>query len=281
MKEGLLGEQTLLVAKQEPRKPVHVVRRMDLCRERLDFDALLSDGERFERALSLRMPMVGRAGAAIGRCERAGVGDDRVDERRGASSTTSLSWPAGCADADAYKAKGLARLACKTDKIDSWVLAELGRLQLVPEVWLADPAVRAERERARFRLHLVKHRTALKNRIHATLIAFGVPNPTSDLFGAGGRDLLARVSLPEPWRQTTQASLKLIDFLEAEISGIEQELRASRADHRYIPLLLTCPGVGWILAFTIASRARRHHTVPNTDQVRRLHRPLPQGRPVG
>jgi len=64
--------------------------------------------------------------------------------------------------ADALKAKGLAPLACKTDKIDAWVLAELARRDLVPEIWLPDPAVRAERERARFRLHLVRHRTALK-----------------------------------------------------------------------------------------------------------------------
>ena len=155
--------------------------------------------------------------------------------------------------ADAYKAKGLARLACKTDQIDSWVLAELGRLQLVPEVWLADPAVRAERERARFRLHLVKHRTALKNRIHATLIAFGVPNPTSDLFGAGGRDLLARVS-PAGAMAPDDPGEPQVDRLPG---GGDQRDRAraapSRADHRYIPLLLTCPGVGWILAFTIAS----------------------------
>ena len=133
------------------------------------------------------------------------------------------------------------------------MLAELGRLQLVPEIWLADPAVRAERERARFRLHLVRHRTAVKNRVHATLIAHGVPNPTSDLFGERGRELLARLSLPEPWQQTTEASLELIDFLDEQISAIERELRAAGADHRYVPLLLTCPGIGWILAFTIAS----------------------------
>jgi len=50
--------------------------------------------------------------------------------------------------------KGLAPLACKTDRIDAWVLAELSRRELVPAIWLPDPAVRAERERARFRLHL-------------------------------------------------------------------------------------------------------------------------------
>ena len=51
--------------------------------------------------------------------------------------------------ADAQKVKGLAPLACKTDKIDSWVLAELSRRDLVPAIWLPTPAVRAERERAR------------------------------------------------------------------------------------------------------------------------------------
>src|SRR3954462_1902392 len=59
--------------------------------------------------------------------------------------------------------KGLAPLAAKTDRIDAWVLAELSRRELVPAICLPDPGVRAERERARWRLHLVRHRTALKN----------------------------------------------------------------------------------------------------------------------
>ena len=101
--------------------------------------------------------------------------------------------------ADAQKVKGLAPLACKTDRIGAWVLAERSRRELVPAVWLPTPEVRAERERARWRLHLVRHRTALKNRIHATLLAFGRPCPTSDLFGPGGRQVLARLALPEPW----------------------------------------------------------------------------------
>jgi transposase len=41
------------------------------------------------------------------------------------------------------------------------VLAELCRRELGPAVWLPTPGVRAQRERARFRLHLVRHRTAL------------------------------------------------------------------------------------------------------------------------
>jgi transposase len=38
--------------------------------------------------------------------------------------------------ADAAKIKGLAPLACKTDKIDARVLALLSQRDLVPEIWL-------------------------------------------------------------------------------------------------------------------------------------------------
>lgn len=79
--------------------------------------------------------------------------------------------------ADAQKVKGLASLACKTDRIDAWVLGELSRRDLVPVIWLPDPEVRGERESARWRLHLVRYRTALKNRVHQTLVTFGCPVP--------------------------------------------------------------------------------------------------------
>jgi transposase len=94
--------------------------------------------------------------------------------------------------ADAHKVKGLAPLTCKTDKIDARVLAELSWRDLVPAIWLPDPSIRRERELARFRVHLVQHRTALKNRIHATLVTFGHPCPVSDLFGLAGRVLRAQ-----------------------------------------------------------------------------------------
>lgn len=53
--------------------------------------------------------------------------------------------------ADAHKVKGLAPLACKTDKIDSRVLAELSFRDLVPAIWLPTPELRKERERSRWR----------------------------------------------------------------------------------------------------------------------------------
>src|SRR6266567_3408090 len=155
--------------------------------------------------------------------------------------------------ADAQKVKGLAPLACKTDRIDAWVLAELARRELVPAIWLPDPTVRGERERARWRLHLVRHRSSLKQRVHAVLLAHGKPCPVSDLFGVRGRQLLARLNLPEPWQGTIEASLRLIDELDREIGECERELRRLGTDHPYLPLLLTVPGIAWVLGYTIAA----------------------------
>jgi transposase len=118
---------------------------------------------------------------------------------------------------------------------------------------LPDPEVRAERERARFRLHLVRHRSALKQRVHAVLLAHGKPCPVSDLFGVSGRTLLNRMALPQPWAATVDASLRLIDELDREIDACERALRRLGADHPYVPLLLTVPGIGRVLAYTIAA----------------------------
>jgi len=227
---------------------------LDLSRKRLDFHLLDEEGESVEvgaaapdadglRSLAARL---GRHGQPL----RAAI-ESMTGARFVHDQLELHGWDVEIADA--VKVKGLAPLACKTDRIDAWVLAELARRDLVPKLWLPDPAVRGERERARFRLHLVRQRTALKNRVHATLIAHGHPCPVSDLFGARGRALLERLAIPEPWRGTLQASLRLIDELEREIDALERELRRLGAEHRYVPLLATIPGIAWVLGYTIAS----------------------------
>ena len=75
--------------------------------------------------------------------------------------------------------------------------------------------MRQERERARWRLHLVKHRSAVKHRIHAQLMQFGHTCPVADLFGVRGRRLLAGLDLPDPWAGNVLAGVALIDTLDA------------------------------------------------------------------
>jgi transposase len=227
---------------------------LDLSRKRLDFRLLDEAGETIAQGAS--PPDVDGLGGLAARVGSFGGSVfAAIESMNGARFVHDQLELAGwrVEIADAVKVKGLAPLACKTDRIDAWVLAELARRDLVPAIWLPDPHVRAERERARFRLHLVRHRTSLKQRVHAVLLAHGKPCPRSDLFGVSGRDLLARLQLPEPWAGTVAATMHLIDHLDRQISDSERDLHRLGAEHRYVPLLVTAPGIGWVLAYTIAA----------------------------
>jgi hypothetical protein len=167
-------------------------------------------------------------------------------------TTASNGWGWDVLIADAAKVRGLAPLACQTDKIDARVLALLSHRDLGPVIWLPDPRVRRERELARVRMHLVKDRSMLKHRIHATLISFGHPCRVSDLLGVAGRELLDRIDVPPPWPGTVDAGLRLIDDLDRQIDTINRELRASGADHPYVACSL--PVAALLAAIAALSR---------------------------
>jgi transposase len=229
---------------------------LDLSRTRLDFCLLDELGERVEVG-AVPPDGDGLAGFVRRVEERYGRVAVRaaIESMNGArfvhDSLERLGWEVEIADA--VKVKGLAPLACKTDRIDAWVLAELSRRDLVPAIWLPSFGLRQERERARWRLFLVRKRSSLKHRVHAQLLAFGHACPVSDLFGVRGRELLERLEFPEPWRSNVLAAVRMIDELDDEIAATEKELRLLGADHRYVPLLISVPGIAWVLGYTIAA----------------------------
>ena len=229
---------------------------LDLSRKRLDYCLLDEQGDRLEESAA-PPDGDGLRGFARGVEQRHGPVAVRaaIESMNGArfvhDELERCGWEVEVADAQ--KVKGLAPLACKTDRIDAWVLAELSRRDLVPAIWLPAFEQRAERERARWRLYLVRKRSSLKHRVHAQLLAFGHRCPVSDLFGRSGRRLLDRLEFPQPWRGGVLAAVQMIDELDREIAAIDRELRELGAEHRYVPLLTTAPGIAWVLGYTIAA----------------------------
>jgi transposase len=91
---------------------------------------------------------------------------------------------------------------------------------------------------------------------------------------------LQRLELPDPWRQTVDASLQMIDELDLEIAEVAKQLRATRGDHPDVPLLLTAPGIGFRARLHDRRRDRRHSALSAGEEPGRLHRALPARRPA-
>jgi transposase len=155
--------------------------------------------------------------------------------------------------AHARKVRDVAPLACKTDKVDARVLAELCRRDLVPEVWVPSLEDRALRERLRRRMHLVKARTSARNRIFGLLTQFGLRISHSRLRKPGSMELLRRSGVPEVWRASIAELLELAAEMDRRIEPIDRELGPlARSDER-ARLLRTMPGIGPLLSLTFAA----------------------------
>ena len=155
--------------------------------------------------------------------------------------------------AHARKVRDVAPLACKTDKVDARVLAELCRRDLIPELWLPSIEDRGLRERLRRRAHLVKTRTSARNRIFGLLTQFGQRISYSRLRKPDSIELLERRGVPEVWRDSISELLELAAEMDRRIDPIDRELRPiARSDER-ARLLATIPGVGPLLSLTFAA----------------------------
>ena len=180
--------------------------------------------------------------------------------------------------AHARKVRDVAPLACKTDKVDARVLAELCRRDLVPELWVPSLEDRALRERLRRRMHLVKTRTAARNRIFGLLTQFGLRISHPRLRKPDAMELLERRGVPEVWRASIAELLELIEEIDrrADPDRARAAARYLREDER-ARLLATIPGIGPLLEPHHRRRDRRDLAVSLAGQARRLCRAWRQG----
>src|SRR2546425_12950100 len=78
----------------------------------------------------------------------------------------------------------------KNDVIDATDLADMLRLNRLPEAWIAPPAIRELRELVRYRAKLVGLRSGLKAQVHAVMAKEGVLPIVGDMFGQAGNTQL-------------------------------------------------------------------------------------------
>jgi len=167
-----------------------------------------------------------------------------VDEIEQAGLTPRLVHP--------RKAKLMMGQINKTDQLDAHGLNTLQRNGTLPTVWVPP---RRLRELTRTRVVWVAQRTRWKNRLTATGAKYGRPaSEYRDPYGRRARaELETRLErLPEQTRWASRPMLAQLDGLSEQIEQFEQRLKELVELTPEMQRLMSLPGVGVILAATIA-----------------------------
>ena len=164
---------------------------------------------------------------------------------------------------DARRLRVIAESVAKCDRRDAAVLCDLARANLkLPRCYVPDDETFQLRERLRARADLVRTRTMLKNRVHATLHRRGVLRPPRlDVFARQGRAFLATLKLDEAGRRAMDGYLGCMEKVDAELKTATKSLLDEGKRERWArptAWIRTIPGVGPITALTILAELGEH-----------------------
>jgi len=144
--------------------------------------------------------------------------------------------------------KGFSYRRVKNDERDAADLADLLRMNRLPQAWIAPPQVRDLREGVRHRAKLVAIRSNLKSQVHAVLAKAGVPVSMSDVFDVGGTVFLNGLDLPGEFGARVASLRRLITDLDFEIDIAGKRVQARLRDDPGWRAIQALPGVGPVLA---------------------------------
>lgn len=165
------------------------------------------------------------------------------------------------------KVKAIASSRIKTDKIDSEVLADLHRANLIPPAYLATKKEREQRDLLRMRCSLVNVRSSIKRRVHAVLHKHNLQPPEknehgkkyTDMFGKSGRQWLLEVikdrqEIPEEYTSLElEEYLGTIDELTARIERVSKQIKQVATVNPTAKFLWKLPGIGYFTALTLTA----------------------------
>src|SRR5579883_2121602 len=156
--------------------------------------------------------------------------------------------------ANPLQVKAIAHAHVKTDKIDAGTLASLYAAGYLPEIWTPDAGTERMRRLAARRYQVVRHRTRIKNEVHAILHAHLIARcPHADLFNGAGRAWLARQPLPADEREAIERHVRELDRLGEDLEMLDKEIAASSLDDASIARLITITGVNLTVAAGIVA----------------------------
>jgi transposase len=224
---------------------------MDLHRRRSVLVRMTAEGERLGRARIVNSPQALRAEIAkAGVCPLVVVEATygwywAVDALRAVGAEVHLAHPLGV--------RAFTYRRVKNDERDAADLADLLRMNRLPEAWIAPQEVRDLRELTRYRAKLVGMRTSCKDQVHAVLAKLGIPVTCSDVFGKAGTLWLDALAMPQPYAGKVSSLRLLIGVYTEEIGMLEDVIADLLAEHAGYRAIQRLPGIGPVLAAVIVA----------------------------
>src|SRR3954468_12259166 len=169
--------------------------------------------------------------------------------------------------ANSVQVKAIAHAHVKTDKIDAGVLASLRAANFLPEVWLPDADTERLRRQVARRNQVVRHRTRIKNEVHAILAAHLIPPCPHDLFAQLGRQWLSRQMLPDDERAAIQRHLRELDHLGEDLNALDQDVAQAVINDPAVKRLLTITGVNLIVAAGLVAAIGDVHRFASSEKL--------------
>jgi transposase len=123
----------------------------------------------------------------------------------------------------------------------------------VPALWIPSLQERELRERLRRRAHPVRLRASAMNRVYGLGTQWGLRLSADRLRRRDGLEMLTRSDMPTVWQRSIEEALALVELLDQRIAPLDKELTPLARADRDVALLVTIPGVGDLLALTLAA----------------------------
>jgi len=160
------------------------------------------------------------------------------------------------------KTRLIADSKIKTDKIDAKALADLLRSNLLPTSYVPPKEIRRLRQLVRRRIILGRHRTKVKNHIHAELHRGNKKYSGPDVFTKSGIQWLHCFDNP-----SIDSYLRIYDTILEELKLLELRIKVEGAKYEEVRLLTTIPGIGNYSALLIFSEIGDISRFPSEDKL--------------
>ncbi|HEY9172164.1 MAG TPA: IS110 family transposase [Verrucomicrobiae bacterium] len=158
----------------------------------------------------------------------------------------------------------------KTDHGDAWHLANLIRVNYLPEVWLADEHTRQLRHLARHRQSLVAVAKDVKLRIRSLLKEDGIAESCPQRpWTKDWLEWLKAAPLPSQSRWIIDEQLRMLDACQEKIAETDRRMEEATRGDRVVKKLLEQAGVGLVTALLLRAVVGRFDRFRNGKQLSR------------